>query len=427
LGEKVVRKTLSICTTCREKIPATILLRGNNLFMVKVCPSHGPMEALFWKNYDFYKRVRRIVGDNPDPVEVGERFHDFTGIRGVLVDLTTRCNLSCRDCFTNANLVENWEPSLEEIQERLGCIQGRKPVVFLQGGEPTLRQDLVAIVQTLIQCGYTVKLVTKGIQLVDEGYVRELRKAGLEWVFLQFDGFSDEVSRAFRGRALVEVKQKALENLVRNDFKVLLAMMVERGLNLNELGGVFHLALETPNIQQISFLPASHVGRRASVGGEDFTTPLDVMETLENVTNGQLTRCDFLAFMRLAKIVYRISGNADFKPKSCFFPMMLYRSNGKVIPLNRMANPVAAIRNSGVILELLPMIRHIRRLDNAPPNRHFLFMCIEHFRDPRNIDLLDALHCNKIYMTKDGFAKSCIYNNRMRTVQFGERRRRPVC
>ena len=111
---------------------------------------------------------------------------------------------------------------------------------------------------------------------------------------------------------------------------------------------------------------------------------------------------------------HRITGNPDFKPKSCFSPMVVYHRDKKLLPLSRFLNPYAFVRNPGVISDLIREAFHINRLDNMPYNENLLTLCIEEFRDPRTIDLVDACHCNKVYMTELGYSRSCIYNVMLR-------------
>ncbi|MFR8797895.1 MAG: hypothetical protein ACLVGQ_01845 [Blautia massiliensis (ex Durand et al. 2017)] len=61
--------------------------------------------------------------------------------------------------------------------------------------------------------GFTFSMDTNGIRLAQEaGYSRKLKKAGLNTVFLQFDGVTDDVYQTLRGRSMMELKEKAVLN-----------------------------------------------------------------------------------------------------------------------------------------------------------------------------------------------------------------------
>ena len=61
------------------------------------------------------------------------------------------------------------------------------------------------------------QLNTNGIRLArEDGYARKLKKAGLNTVFLQFDGVTDQVYETLRGQAMMELKKKGGLKLFRS-------------------------------------------------------------------------------------------------------------------------------------------------------------------------------------------------------------------
>ena len=58
--------------------------------------------------------------------------------------VTSRCNSKCRTCFYWEELNQDTDLSFEEI-ERLSATMPRFNEIWLSGGEPTLRADLVEI------------------------------------------------------------------------------------------------------------------------------------------------------------------------------------------------------------------------------------------------------------------------------------------
>jgi uncharacterized radical SAM superfamily Fe-S cluster-containing enzyme len=272
-----------------------------------------------------------------------------------------------------------------------------------------LRDDLPAIIRLLRGRGHRLKLVTNGLRMRDRAYVRELRAAGLEWVFLQFDGFSRAAYRAMRGADLLDDKLLALENLTREEMKTLLACMIQPGVNDDQIGPVMDLAIRTPRVQQISFLPASRLGRGVDYAGPA-ATAFGVMSELAKWSEGGLTPDDFLAFLKIAKRLWQVTGNADYQPKTCFYPMVLSLADGRIAPLNRLTSPRAAALAWRHRRALGAMVRHVGNLDDMPYNPHLLTMCIEHFRDPEVFDFADALHCNKFYVSDEGLCPSCVFN-----------------
>ena len=60
--------------------------------------------------------------------------------------VTSRCNSKCRTCFYWEELNQDTDLSFEEI-ERLSATMPRFNEIWLSGGEPTLRADLVEILE----------------------------------------------------------------------------------------------------------------------------------------------------------------------------------------------------------------------------------------------------------------------------------------
>lgn len=104
---------------------------------------------------------------------------------GMLVELTHRCPLRCPYCSNPVELdrrsaeldTATWLRVLAEAA-RLGVIQ-----VHLSGGEPTVRKDIVAIVEGCAGLGLYSNLITSGIG-VDGPRMVALAEAGLDHVQL---------------------------------------------------------------------------------------------------------------------------------------------------------------------------------------------------------------------------------------------------
>lgn len=70
----------------------------------------------------------------------------------ITIDVTTKCNLHCRHCRTN-EIVHNL--SLDEIRIIVKKCKDFKPMgVFISGGEPLTRNDIVEVIKE------TKKIVT---------------------------------------------------------------------------------------------------------------------------------------------------------------------------------------------------------------------------------------------------------------------------
>ncbi len=105
----------------------------------------------------------------------------------MLAELTHRCPLQCPYCSNPRELerasnemdTAKWLDILEQATD-LGILQ-----VHFSGGEPTVRKDLVVLVEKAAQLGLYSNLITAGV-LLDQAAVRRLFDAGLDHVQLSF-------------------------------------------------------------------------------------------------------------------------------------------------------------------------------------------------------------------------------------------------
>ena len=412
--DSFVRATRSPCPVCRRDLPARIVQRDGDLYMLKSCPGHGDFDLFFWRDAAFYDKIARIAAPANSgalPAELCNR-GDFRLMRGVCIDFTQRCNLFCTNCFANANTQPAPDMSLQWHKDKIAAMRGpRKPVIFVQGGEPTLRPDLFEFLEFLNKKGFVAKLVTNGIKLDEPGFIERLKKTGLEWVFLQFDGFTPDASVAFRGRDLIALKLRVLKRLSDHGFKILLACMLENGINSHETGRILDLARATPGVRQIGLLPGSRIGRNHMTGAIQASSAVDVMDWLDRDTRGAVTRNDFLAFHKIAARIYKLTRNPDFRPRTCFFFMMLYHDSRTLLPLNRLLDPVCAARHPRAAAAALRYIKDLRSLDRAAADPNILFITLEKFRGTDTLDIPDAESCVKVHLAPDGaYYPACIYN-----------------
>ena len=163
--------------------------------------------------------------------------------------------------------------AIEDIAKRCGS-----PLLQLSGGEPTLRNDLPELVRFAKEAGCSyVQLNTNGIRLAeDPAYAEALAEAGLDIVFLQFDGTRDDIYKKLRGRPLLKEKRKAIGVCSDLRLGVTLVPTVVRGVNDDNLGELISLACSlAPGVRGIHFQPVSFFGRIPRAPGEEDRYTLD--------------------------------------------------------------------------------------------------------------------------------------------------------
>src|SRR5512137_1727187 len=225
------KKTDSLCPECLAIIPATLREVDGKVIMEKTCSKHGNFRDVVWSDAEMYKRVEKWAKDGVgvvDPAIKGAKNCPFdcglcdlhlshTGLANV--DLTNRCNLKCPICFANANQAGYvFEPDYDTVVSMLKVLRAQKPVptpaVQFSGGEPTVHPRFHDIIKAAKELGFAqVQVATNGIEFAKSvDFCQKASDAGLNTVYLQFDGLRPEIYVRARGKDLLGVKKQVIEN-----------------------------------------------------------------------------------------------------------------------------------------------------------------------------------------------------------------------
>jgi uncharacterized radical SAM superfamily Fe-S cluster-containing enzyme len=273
----------SLCPQCRKCIDATLFEADGKVWMTKTCPEHGAFRDLYYSDVElFHKCERFYYGDeaglaNPTTRRTAECPYScglcdghvsHTGLGNI--DLTNRCNLKCPVCFANSDATGYvFELTWEQIVRSLQAFRDMRPVagraIQFSGGEPTLHPKLPEAIREAKRMGFShIQIATNALRVGQEpDYVRRLEDAGLDDLYFQFDGVTDDVYEYTRGRAgLWEIKQQAVENVRGTRMKVCLVPTILRGVNDQQVGDIVKFALANVDvIAGISFQPVAFCGR----------------------------------------------------------------------------------------------------------------------------------------------------------------------
>ena len=222
---RVIKETESLCPECLRVIPARIYEDRGRVHISKACPEHGAYTDLYWSSYEQYERAARYehLGtglDNPRteskrgcPHDCGICTEHKSSTVLAIVDVTNRCNLRCPICFAHAGAAGYlYEPTRKQIRGILENLVSntpiRPPALQLSGGEPTVREDLPEIIEMARETGiYHIEINSNGIRMAESvDYCRELKEAGADTVYLQFDGVTPEPYVVARGHNLLPIK-----------------------------------------------------------------------------------------------------------------------------------------------------------------------------------------------------------------------------
>lgn len=158
-------------------------------------------------------------------------------------EVSLSCNLNCRQCDLGGII----ESEKQIKREEYGDLTRRLSpgVAFLSGGEPLLRQEIVAIVKAVKQADSTpyLTLVTNGMLLSESNYL-QLHEAGVNQFSLSLE-FPDERQDGFRGRpGLHRHLEQTVPRLAKLRFRNILLNTAINKANLREISPLAERAIE---------------------------------------------------------------------------------------------------------------------------------------------------------------------------------------
>lgn len=306
-AQQVLSATEALCPQCLRRLPALRVRRGREVWLVRQCPEHGEAQAVIWRGEPDLESWRRpkIPSAPPvlrTPVDRGCPFdcglcpahgqHTCTAV----VEVTSRCDLRCPVCYASSGNGQGADPTPAILAARLADLRRTAGACNLQlsGGEPTSRHDLPEIIAAArAQHFGLVQLNTNGLRLAREpGYAERLANAGLQSVFLQFDG-PDEACMVLRGQPLFAAKLDALDACARAGLGVVLVPTLLAGVNEHALGDIMRLGMErAPTVRGVHFQPASTFGRFPGAQNTARRLTLPEVLTLLVAQSGGLLRAE---------------------------------------------------------------------------------------------------------------------------------------
>ncbi|NLT38477.1 MAG: radical SAM protein [Methanomassiliicoccus sp.] len=308
LKKGLPKETQSLCPECKKVVAARIFESEGKVLMEKTCPEHGKVTDVYWSNVGLYTKAEKFAYDGigvsnaliqnartcPDNCGLCNLHLSHTGLANL--DLTNRCNMRCPICFANANQAGYvYEPSYEEVVKMLETLRAEKPVpctaVQFSGGEPTVYPRLFDVIKKAKELKFAqVQMATNGIKLAeDPEFARKCAEAGLNTIYLQFDGITDDIYMKTRARPMVEIKKKAIENvrnLKEHRPSIVLVPTLVKGFNDHQIGDIIRFAIENRDVvRAVNFQPVAFTGRIDQQEREEgrYTIP-DLVRDVESQT-----------------------------------------------------------------------------------------------------------------------------------------------
>ncbi len=277
-AEGFVEEVPSLCPECGAQAPATIFEREGRIYQRSTCGSHPGGATLIFSDAGLYRKLNAwndaIFGKNGHPVaEFAYSDRSDNPPTLAVIDITNRCNYRCPLCFAEAaDHRDYYSLPVEKVQSMLAALleDGPVPCTHIQfsGGEPTLHPEFPRILRMAREMGFThIQAATNGSRFVDPDYAALCEEAGLQTLYLQFDGMDDAVYVKLRGQPLLANKIRMVENIERGNMRIVLVPTIAVGVNVDQIRPIFEFALtHSRHITGISIQPAADIGR-VQVGG----------------------------------------------------------------------------------------------------------------------------------------------------------------
>lgn len=251
-----------------------------------------------------------------------------------LIEITTKCNLSCPLCYASCNRKgEDLDISTVEkmVDFFIAAEGGRAEILQISGGEPTLHENILDILRMCKSknIGH-IMLNTNGVRLAEEEeFVRELAPltGGFE-IYLQFDSLHDNIYEETRNQNLLEIKKKAIYNLSKYNIPTTLVCTVIKGKNDVELADIINYGLSSSSVRGVNFQPAARFGNYENAK-EDSYTVSGIANLIEKSSNKVLKSDDFVP---LPCNVERVAVTYLYKSGKGFVPITRNKSIDKYVP-----------------------------------------------------------------------------------------------
>ena len=204
--------------------------------------------------------------------------------REVDVEITSRCNLSCRYCyfFDHPEVVyedlstDAWLRFFEECG-RCGVMK-----VTVSGGEPFLREDLPELIAGIVRNRMRFAILSNGTLVTDAMAAVIARTGRCDSVQISLDGSCPETHDACRGEGSFEKALRGLRILQRHRVPLTVRVTLHRH-NVHDLEHVARLLLEELGLDGFSTNSAGYIGSCRQNAKHVMLTTEDRQEAMETL------------------------------------------------------------------------------------------------------------------------------------------------
>lgn len=341
-GATPLRLTASVCPDCvadgahdRMTVAALTYEAEGEIRLTRRCSDHGRTTAVCWTDAEMYHRAQawdeRSRSDALGTARASAAADCCGAVPGATpgignIVVTNRCDRSCHYCFFYAESGEPlYEPTRAEVaQMATSLADAGARAIQLTGGEPTVRDDLPDLVETVAPHAEQVLINTHGGRFADDpGFAKRLADAGARGIYTSLDGVDPETNPKSYWEfpdALAACRDAGLCAMV--------VPTVIGGWNDDHVGDVVRFAAANADVVcGVNFQPVSFVGRMTDAARADqrVTIP-DVVAAVERGTDGLVPAEAWFplpALRTLAEALRDLSGGGMYGVTSSFASWMV--------------------------------------------------------------------------------------------------------
>lgn len=216
----------------------------------------------------------------PEPVETTL----VRRLTSIIFEITNKCNLRCKHCYTNAGAKKEDELSTKEIKELIDYLATIGVVnIVISGGEPLLHPDFFDILAYVRSKPMSVIVFTNGT-LVTEKVVQQFKALSILSVVTSLDGATPGTNDSFRG--VLKSYEKIIESIKlfkKYDIPVRVNVCLHKGV-LSEIDALLDL-FKKLHITDYSIWPVSYTGRPDNadfvITPEEYRTVMEQLKEYE--------------------------------------------------------------------------------------------------------------------------------------------------
>ncbi|MGB5385118.1 MAG: GTP 3',8-cyclase MoaA [Lutimonas sp.] len=190
--------------------------------------------------------------------------------------VTDRCNLRCQYCMPAHGIDIVDRKDLLTFKEIYRIIRVLSELgvdkVRLTGGEPFVRKDFISLLESLAfnEKLKQISITTNGVLI--SKYIPKLEELGIYSVNLSLDTLKKDRFKTITRRDLFDQTMETFYQLVNSNIKLKLNVVVQSGVNTDEIIDFVRLSKEQPvAVRFIEEMPFNGKGQRATEETWDYT------------------------------------------------------------------------------------------------------------------------------------------------------------